>query len=96
MSTRFKLIGYSRERSWTNGLCWEAWVISWLRSHGVTAEIAFTVDNGEEFGAPIWIGVVEDDIIRYVQPIILDDVAVKLGPWSGYNVLAHCQLYRQS
>ncbi|MEW6232849.1 MAG: transposase, partial [Chloroflexota bacterium] len=30
-----------------------------------------------------------DDIIRYVQPIILDDVAVKLGPWSGYNVLAH-------
>ena len=23
---------------------------SWLRSHGVTAHIVFTVDNGEEFG----------------------------------------------
>ena len=36
-----------------------------------------------------------DDNIRYVQPIILDDVSVKLGPWSGYNVLAH-HLCRQS
>lgn len=50
VTSRFKLIGYSRERTWTNGLCWYLWVISWLRSHGVTAEIAFTVDNGEEFG----------------------------------------------
>lgn len=176
VSSRFKLIGYSRERSWTNGLCWYLWVISWLRSHGVTAEIVFTVDNGEEFGGKSWLKVAElrklirgfgcrliqnhkghceenahlershrtddeefyiprvfairseedlldealgyiyyynnvrehssldyqtpfaslkqqlpeiDDIIRYVQPIILDDVAVKLGPWSGYNVLAH-------
>jgi len=29
-----------------------------------------------------------DDKMRYVQPIILDNVSVKLGPWSGYNVLA--------
>lgn len=50
VNSRFKLIGYSRERSWTNGLCWYLWVISWLRSHGVTAQIVFTVDNGEEFG----------------------------------------------
>lgn len=30
-----------------------------------------------------------DDNIRYVPPIILDDVSVKLGLWSGDNVLAH-------
>jgi hypothetical protein len=29
-----------------------------------------------------------DDAIRYVRPIMLDKVAVALGPWSGYNVLA--------
>jgi transposase len=50
VNSRFKLIAYSRERSWTNGLCFYLWVVSWLRSHGVTAEITFTVDNGEEFG----------------------------------------------
>jgi hypothetical protein len=50
VNSRFKLIAYSRERSWTNGLCFYLWVISWLRSHGVTAEIVFTVDNGQELG----------------------------------------------
>ena len=50
VNSRFKLIGYSREKSWTNGLCWYLWVISWLRSHGVKNQIVFTVDNGEEFG----------------------------------------------
>lgn len=175
VNSRFKLIGYSRERSWTNGLCWYLWVISWLRSHGVTAEIAFTVDNAEEFGGKSWLKVADlrklirgfgcrliqnhkghpeenahlershrtddeefyaaralaikgeeelldealgyiyyynnvrehssldyqtpfahlkrqspaiDDGIRYVQPIMLDRAAVKLGPWSGYHVLA--------
>ena len=34
VNSRFKIIGYSREKSWTNGLCWYLWVISWLRSHG--------------------------------------------------------------
>ena len=29
-----------------------------------------------------------DDHLRLVQPFILDDVSVQLGPWSGYNVLA--------
>lgn len=175
VNSRFKLIGYSREKSWTNGLCWYLWVISWLRSHGVTAEIVFTVDNGEEFGGKSWLKVKKlrmlisgfgcrliqnhkghceenahlershrtdddefyiprvfkiksetdlldealgyiyyynnvrehsslnyqtpfeylkkqlpqiDDTIRYVRPILLDEVSVKLGPWSGYNVLA--------
>jgi transposase len=50
VNSRFKLIGYSREKTWTNGLTWYLWVISWLRSHGVTSEIIFTVDHGEEFG----------------------------------------------
>ena len=173
--SRFKLIGYSREKSWTNGLCWYLWVISWLRSHGVKSIIVFTVDNGEEFGGKSWLKVRElrklisgfgcrliqnhkghceenahlershrtdddefyipramlvksdadlldealgyiyyynnlrehsaidfktpfsclkahlpdiDDKIRFVIPIMLDKVAVELGPWSGYHVLA--------
>ena len=57
--SRFKLIAYSREKSWTNGLCWYFWVISWLRSHGVTCQIVFTVDNGEEFGGKSWMKVKE-------------------------------------
>jgi hypothetical protein len=40
-----------------------------------------------------------DDKIRFVIPVILDRVAVELGPWSGYHVLAQHQegkeIYRQ-
>ena len=57
VNTRFKMIGYSREKTWTNGLCWYLWVISWLRSHGVKSQIVFTVDNGEEFGGKSWLKV---------------------------------------
>jgi transposase InsO family protein len=57
VKSRYKLIAYSRERTWTNGLCFYLWVVSWLRSHGVTAEIIFTVDNGEEFGGKSWLKV---------------------------------------
>ena len=178
VASRFKLIAYSREKSWTNGLCFYLWVISWLRSHGVTVKTIFTVDNGEEFGGKSWLKVQElrkliacfgcrliqnhkghpeenahlershrtdddefyiprvlkikseedlldealgylyyynhvrehsslsdktpfaylkeqmpevDDRIGYASPLLLDSVAVKLGPWSGYNVLAHHQ-----
>ncbi len=59
VNSRFKLIAYSREKSWTNGLCWYLWVISWLRSHGVKASMVFTVDNGEEFGGQSWLKVRE-------------------------------------
>ena len=34
VNSRFKLIAYSREKSWTNGLRWYLWVIFSLRSHG--------------------------------------------------------------
>ena len=175
VNSRFKLIAYSREKSWTNGLCWYLWVISWLRSHGVNSMIVFTVDNGEEFGGKSWMKVTElrklihgfgcrliqnhkghceenahvershrtdddefyiprvmqikseadllneamgyiyyynnlrehsslnyqapfsylktqlphiDDKMRFVIPIMLDNVSVQLGHWSGYNVLA--------
>ncbi len=57
VNSRFKLIAYSREKSWTNGLCFYLWVISWLRTNGVTAKIVFTVDNGEEFGGKSWMKV---------------------------------------
>jgi len=175
VNSRFKLIAYSREKSWTNGLCFYLWVISWLRSHGVSTSIIFTVDHGEEFGGKSWVKVRDlrrligglgckliqnhkghaeenahlershrtddeefyiprvlhikserelleealgyiyyynnvrehssldyktpyqhleqqlpevDQDIRFVVPILLDKVAVALGPWSGYNVLA--------
>lgn len=175
VNSRFKLIAYSREKTWTNGLCFYLWTISWLRSHGVTANITFTVDHGEEFGGKSWLKIQEirkliagfgckliqnhkghpeenahlershltDDEefyiprvlsitseqqlldealgymyyynnvrehssldyrtpyealkaqlpdlnqnIRFVVPIMLDNVAVALGPWSGYHVLA--------
>jgi hypothetical protein len=29
-----------------------------------------------------------DEGIRFAVPILLDNVAVELGPWSGYHVLA--------
>lgn len=178
VNSRFKLIAYSREKTWTNGLLFYLWVISWLRSNGVKTKIAFTVDRGEEVGGKSWLKVKElnklvsgfgcrviqnrkghpeenahlershrtddeefyiprvlridseerlldeasgyiyyynnvrehsslndlspyqhlkkqspglKDELRYVQPFILDEAAVKLGPWSGYNVLAQYQ-----
>jgi transposase len=59
VNSRFKLIAYSSEKTWNNGLTWYLWVISYLRSHGVTAKIVFTVDNGEEFGGKSWMKVKE-------------------------------------
>lgn len=48
VNSRFKLIAYSREKTWTNGFMFYLWVISWLRSHGVAEKIVFTVDHEEE------------------------------------------------
>lgn len=55
VNSRFKLMAYSRERTWTNGLCFYLWAISWLRANGVKAKIAFTVDHGEELGGKSWL-----------------------------------------
>jgi putative transposase len=59
VTSRFKLIGYSQEKSWTNGLTWFLWVTSWLRSHGVKTRIVYTVDHGQEFGGECWYKIVE-------------------------------------
>jgi len=59
VNSRFKLIAYSKEKTWTNGLCFYLWVISFLRSHGITSQIVFTVDRGEEFGGKSWMKVKE-------------------------------------
>ena len=59
VNSRFKLMAYSYEKSWSNGLCFYLWAISWLRSHGVSATIVFTVDHGEEFGGKSWLKVQE-------------------------------------
>lgn len=180
VNSRFKLIAYSKEKTWTNGLCFYFWVISWLRSHGITSQIVFTVDRGEEFGGKSYLKVKElrklisafgcrliqnrkghpednshlershrtddeefyiqrvfkikseedllkealnyiyyydcvrehsslndmapfdylkkqmpeiDDTIKLVPPIMLDNVSTKIGPWSGYNVLAQNHIH---
>lgn len=54
VNSRFKLICYSKEKTWTNGLCFYFFVISYIRSHGITCPIVFTVDHGEEFGGKSW------------------------------------------
>jgi len=59
VNSRFKLIAYSDEKSWNNGLTWFLWVTSWLRSHGVINQIIYTVDHGEEFGGKSWFKMVE-------------------------------------
>lgn len=59
VNSRFKLIAYSDQKSWTNGLTWFLWVTSWLRSHGVTNQIVYTVDHGEEFGGKSWFKITE-------------------------------------
>lgn len=59
VNSRFKLIAYSKEKTWTNGLTWFLWVTSWLRSHGVKARIVYTVDHGVEFGGECWYKLVE-------------------------------------
>ena len=59
VNSRFKLIAYSDQKSWSNGLTWFLWVTSWLRSHGVTSQIVYTVDHGEEFGGKSWFKIVE-------------------------------------
>lgn len=180
VNSRFKLIAYSDEKSWTNGFTWFLWVTSWLRSHGVSHQIVYTVDHGEEFGGKSWYKIVElrkllsgfdckliqnhlkhpeenahlershrtdddefyiprilkitnrqemfmeafnymyyynavrkhsainhetpvqclfrqepqlDARIRFVPPLILDNISVDLGPWSGYHLLAQHQNY---
>ncbi len=59
VNSRFKLIAYSYERNWNNGLMFFLWVLSWLRSHNVSVPIVFTVDHGEEFGGRSWLKVSE-------------------------------------
>jgi len=59
VNSRLKLMVYSYEKSWTNGLTWFLWVTSWLRSHGVSHPIVYTVDHGEEFGGKSWYKLVE-------------------------------------
>ena len=59
VNSRFKLIGYSKEKTWSNGLIWYLWVTSWLRKNGVDCRIVYTVDNGEEFGGKAWLKVKE-------------------------------------
>ena len=45
--------------TWTNGLMFYLWVISWLKSHEVREKIVFTIDHGEEWGGKSWMKIRE-------------------------------------
>lgn len=59
VTSRFKLVGYAKECTWTNGLTWFLWVLSWYRSHGYRGLLTFTVDHGVEFGGDCWYKIVD-------------------------------------
>jgi len=48
--SRLRFLAYSRELSLTNGLCFMALVMLWLRSYGIEGEVSWQTDWGEEFG----------------------------------------------
>ncbi len=48
--TRLRFLAWSHEITLTNGLCFMALVMLWLRGHGIEGEVAWPTDWGEEFG----------------------------------------------
>jgi transposase len=48
--TRLRFLSWSHEITLTNGLCFMALVMLWLRGHGIEGEVAWQTDWGEEFG----------------------------------------------
>jgi putative transposase len=48
--SRLRFLAYSREQSLSNGLCFMALVMLWLRMYGIMGEVAWQTDWGEEFG----------------------------------------------
>jgi len=48
--TRLRFLAYSRKLHLTNGLCFVALVMSWLRAFGIEERVFWQEDWGEEFG----------------------------------------------
>jgi len=48
--TRLRFLAYSYQPTLTNGLCFMALVMLWLRAHSITVEVVWQTDWGEEFG----------------------------------------------
>jgi transposase len=81
--TRLRFLAYSRELSLTNGLCFMALVMLWLRKYGIEGEVAWQTDWGEEFGGsnPAKLVMLQE---RCFQPLGARLARIPLGR-KGYN-----------
>ena len=81
--TRLRFLAYSRELSLTNGLCFMALVMLWLRKHGIEGEVTWQTDWGEEFGGsnPAKLAMLQE---KHFQPLGAKLARIPLGR-KGYN-----------
>jgi len=81
--TRLRFLAYSRELSLTNGLCFMALVMLWLRKHGIEGEVGWQTDWGEEFGGsnPTKLAMLQE---KHFQPLGARLARIPLGR-KGYN-----------
>lgn len=81
--SRLRFLAYSRELTLTNGLCFMALVMLWLRKHGIEGELAWQTDWGEEFGgnSPAKLALLQEQCF---QPLGACLARIPLGR-KGYN-----------
>lgn len=81
--TRLRFLAYSRELSLTNGLCFMALVMLWLRKHSIEGEVTWQTDWGEEFGGsnPAKLAMLQE---KHFQPLGAKLARIPLGR-KGYN-----------
>ena len=81
--TRLRFLAYSRELNLTNGLCFMALVMLWLRRYGIEGEVVWQTDWGEEFGGsnPTKLATLQE---RHFQLLGAKLARIPLGR-KGYN-----------
>lgn len=81
--TRIRLLAYSHALNSTNGMAFLVLVTLWLRAHGITTEITFQSDWGQEFGGD------NPDRIAWLQTKFLQPLRAQLCRYpmgrKGYN-----------
>lgn len=66
IKTRLRFIAYSQEKSYANGVTFMILLALWLKAFGITHEIYFQTDWGEEFGGKSYtkINHLQDEILK--------------------------------